>query len=651
MPPTAATTSLPMNPPFHSAAPGAASPKNTSTSAANSTPASRRSSLTPVIPQSTPYRTVTTATFKLGYREPLIRRDGSAIAEEEESMHPSQDALSSTTTKKRPAARMSGALAAYDTIRDFIPDNDVRSSSTPSAGTGDSKSPTAGADASSARAQTPRKLRINRNDLRPPSPSKSADDADAPANQQGDGQISPDRISSSNNTSPKLRPLSPLHDRVTLDSILMSNFNLSSDQQAVAIAWMLEEVGALACLPDITSEDLIHFVRTVQLNYNTPPFHNFAHAFCVTQVAFVVLKETGLIDELSEAVSTMLLIAALCHDVDHEGLTNAYHIATESSLAQWYNDTCPMENHHAALTKELLKSPHSILRNLDAHEAKHFRQVITQLILATDMGRHDQVLSQGLKLVGTRLSVADPAHLTVLLQTILKASDLSNELRPANVADAWSAALYEELNLEMAKLGRSAIPTDVGTVSKGQVDFLTTKVLPIWSCLSDLIAPAGRTAKTLVQRVKDAIHRHEVRVIASAAERKVTKSPTMLSNPMIKKNIPTTFNPAPPSVPFRTAPPVKVVVRDGQGNQVTSSSAAADGITSISRRRHGADDDISAQQMGAAFAAAIVEDVKEDEARSSAVLSHQQVPTDQGIKVSRPRTTSSSSPSERMGSL
>ncbi|KAI9189940.1 3',5'-cyclic-nucleotide phosphodiesterase [Blastocladiella emersonii ATCC 22665] len=591
-----------------------------------------------------PNRVVEAANYAITYRElpdTGAVADGRGLDEEE-----------TPQGKKRRASSIAGALQAYDLIRDFIPDQPIhhdhhslkaKGSGTGAAAAGTStttgttsaalaaatkeslKEEDEGEDGageptplggsanggggaarppaapatmgSSARAYIPRKLRVNRTALHaPPAPVPVA------AGSQGMTR-SPSKRDDVNGTTSTLErrqsrmvATTRLREQHTLDSVLMSNFDLSSEQQAVAIAWMLEEVGALACLPDITSEDLIHFVRSVQVNYNTPPFHNFAHAFCVTQIGFIILKETGLIDELSEAVSTMLIIACLCHDIDHEGLTNMYHVNTESTLATMYNDTCPMENHHAGLTMALLKSRHSILRNLEPSEAKHFRQVITQLILATDMGKHDQVLAQGLRLVGTKLSVADPAHLTVLLQTILKAADLSNELRPAPVADAWSGNLYEELNREMKQLRRPLNPVDTATVSRSQVDFLRTKVLPIWTMLNDLIAP--RSAATLVNRVKDAISRHEVRVLAATAAASVKGAPTVLTNPM-RSGIVTKFNPAEPSLPAGQGAPAsgsgggsgggaregQPAVRFAAGAIDQSPEEKATGLVSLNRRR------------------------------------------------------------------
>ena len=41
-------------------------------------------------------------------------------------------------------------------------------------------------------------------------------------------------------------------------------------------------------------------------------------------------------------------LAAVCHDVDHPGLTNAFLVAASDPIALRYNDKAVLESHHAA---------------------------------------------------------------------------------------------------------------------------------------------------------------------------------------------------------------------------------------------------------------------------------------------------------------
>jgi len=43
-------------------------------------------------------------------------------------------------------------------------------------------------------------------------------------------------------------------------------------------------------------------------------------------------------------------LAAVCHDVDHPGLTNAFLVAASDPIALRYNDKAVLESHHAATT-------------------------------------------------------------------------------------------------------------------------------------------------------------------------------------------------------------------------------------------------------------------------------------------------------------
>lgn len=51
----------------------------------------------------------------------------------------------------------------------------------------------------------------------------------------------------------------------------------------------------------------------------------------------------------------MLLIAAICHDLDHDGFTNTFHIYSQSPLAQRYNDKSGKQCSSKAPRWELLQ--------------------------------------------------------------------------------------------------------------------------------------------------------------------------------------------------------------------------------------------------------------------------------------------------------
>jgi len=91
-----------------------------------------------------------------------------------------------------------------------------------------------------------------------------------------------------------------------------------------------------------------------------------------------------------------LYTAAAMHDYDHGGRTNNFLVETYSPLAILYNDRSVLENHHAASSWSLFTSSPEFnwLRNLDKAEIKRFRFLVCEHILATDLKKHFEKISE-----------------------------------------------------------------------------------------------------------------------------------------------------------------------------------------------------------------------------------------------------------------
>ena len=83
-----------------------------------------------------------------------------------------------------------------------------------------------------------------------------------------------------------------------------------------------------------------------------------------------------------------LVISAVCHDLGHDGMTNAYHINSMSERALVYNDRAVQENHHVAQAFKILLK-HNFL-NYNKEQMTTFRKRFIGIILATDMARHNE---------------------------------------------------------------------------------------------------------------------------------------------------------------------------------------------------------------------------------------------------------------------
>ena len=78
---------------------------------------------------------------------------------------------------------------------------------------------------------------------------------------------------------------------------------------------------------------VFRFLLRVQENYRNNPFHNFRHAFCVTQMMYVLIHGCRLQESLSKRDICVLLTACICHDLDHPGYNNTYQINARTELA------------------------------------------------------------------------------------------------------------------------------------------------------------------------------------------------------------------------------------------------------------------------------------------------------------------------------
>ena len=84
------------------------------------------------------------------------------------------------------------------------------------------------------------------------------------------------------------------------------------------------------------------------------------------------------------------IIAAACHDYDHDGYSNSYHVNFMTDRAIRSNDKAVQESWHAAESLKILyMNEHKFIDDISPDEFKVVRLRITGMILATDMAAHN----------------------------------------------------------------------------------------------------------------------------------------------------------------------------------------------------------------------------------------------------------------------
>uniref|UniRef100_F6YFB2 High affinity cGMP-specific 3',5'-cyclic phosphodiesterase 9A n=1 Tax=Xenopus tropicalis TaxID=8364 RepID=F6YFB2_XENTR len=262
-------------------------------------------------------------------------------------------------------------------------------------------------------------------------------------------------------------------------------------------------------------ETLRCFLSSVQEHYQENPFHNFHHGFSVAQMLYCVISQCQLQERLLPSDTLAMMVAALCHDLDHPGLSNSYQVNAQTDLAKRYNYNSPLENHHWAVTLRILSQEKSnLLVNVAPEQLPHIQQEIMELILATDMVHHGKIL-QSLQHIET-LSFSNREHVTALKKTLIKLCDISNEARPADQAEVWADSLMEEYFLQSDREKAEGLPVtpymDRDRVRKAdaQSSFITFLLLPLCEALcqhlpqlSDSLLQPLRAAKLRYQQQMD----------------------------------------------------------------------------------------------------------------------------------------------------
>lgn len=113
---------------------------------------------------------------------------------------------------------------------------------------------------------------------------------------------------------------------------------------------LMEEDNIVAC------DTLCKFVKLIRTNYRDNPYHMWAHCADVTHTVYRIIALTQSRVKLTSLEVFGLMVAAMCHDLDHPGVNNQFLVRTQHPLAIVYNDASVLENHHVASLYRLVST-------------------------------------------------------------------------------------------------------------------------------------------------------------------------------------------------------------------------------------------------------------------------------------------------------
>jgi hypothetical protein len=307
-------------------------------------------------------------------------------------------------------------------------------------------------------------------------------------------------------------PVSTLlvQNRVNADAILSDRtFNCRSrgdiPMDAAIIAHGFQHPVNYASRYNMDVRRLEAWLRALANQYTDQSYHNWMHAVDTFQLCFLSLQG-GLTRYMNFQDACSILIAAIAHDVGHQGQNNAYHLKAGTKLAFLYNDRSPLENMHASLAFETLRKPEmNFLESMKSEDFGNMRMKILDCILETDPSLHFGFVGQldgRAKKICKYADVVDrdseegkqnTSDRRMLVKGFVHMADIGNGLRSWDVYKHLVASLEEEFFKQGDQERELGIPISPmmdrskDCLAAGQDFFLTKMVLPLFDLYSNFL--------------------------------------------------------------------------------------------------------------------------------------------------------------------
>uniref|UniRef100_A0A8D0NSZ7 High affinity cGMP-specific 3',5'-cyclic phosphodiesterase 9A n=1 Tax=Sus scrofa TaxID=9823 RepID=A0A8D0NSZ7_PIG len=295
------------------------------------------------------------------------------------------------------------------------------------------------------------------------------------------------------------KKLTPRRDVPTYPKYLLSPETIDALRKPTFDVWLWEPNEMLSCLEHMYQDlglvrdfsinriTLKRWLLCVHDNYRNNPFHNFRHCFCVAQMMYSMIWLCGLQGGFQRADSVQDAKAPSALSSNPR-----YQINARTELAVRYNDISPLENHHCAVAFQILAQPDcNIFANVSRDSFRQIRQGMITLILATDMARHAEIMDS-FKEKMEDFDYSNEEHLTLLKMILIKCCDISNEVRPTEVAEPWVDCLLEEYFMQSDREKSEGLPVapfmdrDKVTKATAQIGFIKFVLIPMFEMVTKL---------------------------------------------------------------------------------------------------------------------------------------------------------------------
>eukprot|EP00238_Polyblepharides_amylifera_P008734 CAMPEP_0196575730 /NCGR_PEP_ID=MMETSP1081-20130531/5149_1 /TAXON_ID=36882 /ORGANISM="Pyramimonas amylifera, Strain CCMP720" /LENGTH=942 /DNA_ID=CAMNT_0041894123 /DNA_START=301 /DNA_END=3129 /DNA_ORIENTATION=+ len=316
-----------------------------------------------------------------------------------------------------------------------------------------------------------------------------------------------------------LEELMVVHNLEVIQTWHFDVFLFKEHQLVMCLYNMFDDLGLLdeGLLP---VENFWPFMKMVRSKYNDNAYHNFQHCVDVTQTVYrmISLVENRLL--LTPVEKFAMLIGAICHDLDHPGVSNAFLVSTRNDLATIYNDTSVLENRHVSLLYQIVSGDpeHNIFKFLpDDGTWKEVRRIIVSIILHTDMVHHFGSVSQLENFLdtwkdelkdNTDMAFVESKDRMFILNCLVHSADISNPVKPYEIYDKWAHCVLEEFFSQGDQERSRNMPIspmmdrDTTSMPLSQVNFIEFVVAPLYTAMCKLFPELKDLVLNLIENRK-----------------------------------------------------------------------------------------------------------------------------------------------------
>lgn len=259
---------------------------------------------------------------------------------------------------------------------------------------------------------------------------------------------------------------------------------------------------------NIPVSKMFNFFRRIQGKYCPAPYHNAVHAVDVGQAIHFWLRFGALADASTSLQVMSGLVAALCHDCGHPAKNNAFMVNSRNQMAILYNDISVLENMHLSLLFETYNEGDcDFLSGTSRDEWQAFRKQTVSMVLATDFGRHNEILSIAQeRLKQGQLDLAKESDFDLAMRVGIKCADLRHCMMPHVMTQRTTALLMEEFwgqGDAEEELGLPISPfmnRAKANLYKEQAGFYQFMIMPLMSVWSEMLPQESAVAMDYTKR-------------------------------------------------------------------------------------------------------------------------------------------------------